>query len=219
VQQSTAVMRIEIPVFDGFDELDAVGPYEVLRTASQLSADAGWEVALVGAHGPGEVVAAHGLRLSVAEGLGRPDAVIVPGGGWTSRTPRGTWQEVQAGVLPARLAEVARSCRWVASVCTGAMLLAAAGLTRGRRVTTHHDALDELRATGAQLVDGARVVDDGDLLTAAGVTAGLDLALWIVERMYGSAVAEAVASEIEHPRVRDVHRALGEDRPQPSTRR
>lgn|SRR5574341_794458 len=93
-------MRIEIPVFDGFDELDAIAPYEVLRTAGELSADAGWQVALVGAHGPGEVVAAHGLRLSVSHGLGRPDAVIVPGGGWTSRAPRGTWHEVQAAVLP-----------------------------------------------------------------------------------------------------------------------
>jgi transcriptional regulator GlxA family with amidase domain len=219
VRQSTAVMRIEIPVFDGFDELDAIGPYEVLRTASEISTDAGLDVALVGAHGPGEVVAAHGLRLSVAEGLGRPDALIVPGGGWTGRAPRGTWHEVQAGILPARLGEVAPSCRWMASVCTGAMLLAAAGLTTGRRVTTHHDALDDLRATGAQVVDGARVVDDGDLLTAAGVTAGLDLSLWIVERACGAALADAVATEIEHRRGGDVHRALGEDRPQPSTGR
>jgi transcriptional regulator GlxA family with amidase domain len=212
VQQATAVTRIEIPVFDGFDELDAVGPYEVLRTASQISADAALDVALVGAHGPGEVVAAHGLRLNVTEGLGRPDAVIVPGGGWTGRAPRGTWHEVQAGVLPARLAEVAPSCRWVASVCTGAMLLAAAGLTTGRRVTTHHDALKDLRATGAGVVDGARVVDDGDLLTAAGVTAGLDLSLWIVERACGLALADAVATEIEHRRLRRVHRPVPEDK-------
>lgn len=94
----------------------------------------------------------------------------------------GPGRRSQAGVLPARLAELAPSCRWIASVCTGAMLLAAAGLTSGRRVTTHHDALNDLRASGAQLVDGARVVDDGDLITAAGMTAGLDLALWIVER-------------------------------------
>jgi putative intracellular protease/amidase len=60
VQQSTAVMRIEIPVFDGFDELDAIGPFEVLRTASEINPDAGLDVALVGAHGPGEVVAAQG---------------------------------------------------------------------------------------------------------------------------------------------------------------
>ena len=213
MQPSPTVVRIEIPVFDGFDELDAVGPYEVLRSAGEINPDAGLEVALVGAHGPGEVVAAHGLRLSLSEGLGRPDAVIVPGGGWTRRPPRGTWHEVQAGVLPARLAELAPSCRWVASVCTGAMLLAAAGLTTGRRATTHHDDLEDLRATGAQVVDGARVVDDGDLLTAAGVTAGLDLSLWIVERACGPALADTVATEIEHRRGRgDVHRALGESK-------
>jgi putative intracellular protease/amidase len=109
-------MRIEIPVFDGFDELDAVGPYEVLRNASQMGADAGWDVALVGAHG--EVIAAHGLRLSATDGLGHPDAVLVPVG-WTGRTPRGTWQEVQAGVLPARLAELSPSCRWIARCALG----------------------------------------------------------------------------------------------------
>jgi transcriptional regulator GlxA family with amidase domain len=207
MQPSPTVLRIEIPVFDGFDELDAIGPYEVLRTAGEIDPDAGLEVALVGAHGPGEVVAAHGLRLSLSEGLGRPDAVIVPGGGWTRRPLCGAWHEVQTGILPARPAELAPSCRWVASVCTGAMLLAAAGLTTGRRVTTHHDDLDDLRATGAQVVDGARVVDDGDLLTAAGVTAGLDLSLWIVERARGAAVADTVATEIEHQRVRDVHRS------------
>src|SRR6266545_3338025 len=63
----------------------------------------------------------------------------------TTPDPCGTWHEVKAGVLPARLAELALSCRWVASVCTWAILLAAAGLTSGRRVTTHHDALDDLR--------------------------------------------------------------------------
>lgn len=88
------------------------------------------------------------------------------------------------------------------------MLLAAAGLTSGRPATTHHDAVAELRATGAQLIDGARVVDDSDLLTAAGVTAGLDLSLWIVEREHGPAVADAVATEIEHQRVKQVHRSL-----------
>ncbi len=126
-------MRIEIPVFDGFDELDTVGPYEVLRNANQMGADAGWDVALVGAHGPGEVVAAHGLRLSLTDSLGHPDAVLAPGGGWTGRTPCGTWHEVKAGVLPARLAELALSCRWVASVCTWAILLAAAGLNPHRQ--------------------------------------------------------------------------------------
>ena len=191
-------MQIEIVVFDGCDELDAVAPYEVLRLAQALGAD--WEVALVGAHGAGEVTAHHGLRMSVSQALGRPDALIVPGGGWNTRAPDGAWSESQRGDLPARIAALAGGCVWVASVCTGAMLLATAGLLRGRPATTHHGAHADLEAAGARLITAARVVDDGDLLTAAGVTSGLDLALWIVEREAGAALAARVAGELEYER-------------------
>jgi len=78
------------------------------------------------------------------------------------------------------------------------MLLAAAGLTRGRPAVTHHDALSDLAATGTHVIENARVVDDGDLLTAAGVTSGLDLALWIIERETGTILAGRVARQIEH---------------------
>jgi transcriptional regulator GlxA family with amidase domain len=195
-------MRIEIPLFDGFDELDAVGPFEVLTNAVSL-AGADWDVALVGAHGPGEVRGSHGLRVAVSEGLGSPDALVVPGGRWSSRSG-GVWREVQEGTLPARLRELAPSLDWVASVCTGAMLLAAASLTDGRPATTHQAAIEDLRASGAIILDGARVVDDGDLLTAAGVTSGIDLALHLVERHWGADGAAAVAAMIEHPRQRAV---------------
>jgi transcriptional regulator GlxA family with amidase domain len=191
-------MRIEIVVFDGFDELDALAPYEVLRTAQ--ADGAGWDVALVSAGPAGTVTAQHGLELSVRESLGRPDALLVPGGGWGRRGDRGTWGEVRRGHLPARIAEVAPGCAWVASVCTGAMLLSAAGLTRGRPATTHHDATADLAAAGARVIPGARVVDDGDLLTAGGITSGLDLALWIVERGAGPALAAGVADEMEYHR-------------------
>ena len=191
-------MRIEIVVFDGFDELDAVAPYEVLRNAAAGGAD--WDVALVGAHGAGVVTGSHGLQLTVTERLSHPDALIVPGGGWGEHAERGTWGEVQRGLLPDRIAALAPGCRWVASVCTGAMLLAAAGLTRGRPAVTHHVAVSDLAATGAQVIEDARVVDDGDLLTAAGVTSGLDLALWIIEREIGTTLAGRVAHQIEHQR-------------------
>jgi len=191
-------MRIEIVVFDGFGELDAVAPYEVLRNAAAGGAD--WDVALVGAHGAGVVTGSHGLQLTVTERLSHPDALIVPGGGWGEHAERGAWGEVQRGLLPDRIAALAPGCRWVASVCTGAMLLAAAGLTRGRPAVTHHVALSDLAATGAQVIEDARVVDDGDLLTAAGVTSGLDLALWIIEREIGTTLAGRVARQIEHQR-------------------
>ncbi|HEX4427972.1 MAG TPA: DJ-1/PfpI family protein [Frankiaceae bacterium] len=193
-------MRIEIVVFDGFDELDAVLPFEVFRNAAQAS---DWDVALVGPAGAGEIVASHGMRLQVDAGLGRPDAIVVPGGGWGDRAPKGTRQQVAEGHLPDRIRELAPGCAWVSSVCTGAMVLAAAGLTKGRPATTHHVALEELRESGAHLVD-ARVVDDGDLITCGGVTSGLDMALWMVERELGPELATRIAREMECERSQQI---------------
>jgi transcriptional regulator GlxA family with amidase domain len=87
----------------------------------------------------------------------------------------------------------------IATVCTGGMVAAAAGLTNGRPGTTHHAALEELRASGAHVI-AARVVDDGDLIMAGGVTSGIDLALWLVEREAGAEIAAAVTEEMEYPR-------------------
>jgi transcriptional regulator GlxA family with amidase domain len=193
-------MRIEIPLFPGFDEIDAVAPFEVLRGA-------GWDVHLVGAYGAGEVLASHGARLAVDTGLGSPDALLVPGGGWGARAEQGAWGEVQRGDLPRALAALAPRCQWVASVCTGAMLLAAAGLTAGRPAVTHAVALEDLAASGAEVIADARVVDDGNLLTAGGVTAGLDLALWLIEREDGPGAARAVARALEHERRGPIWRA------------
>jgi transcriptional regulator GlxA family with amidase domain len=94
----------------------------------------------------------------------------------------------------------------VASVCTGALLLAAAGLVDGRPAITHHGAIDDLRAAGATVVR-ARVVDDGDLVTAGGVTSGLDLVLHLVERHFGAAAALAAEHELEYERRGTVWRA------------
>jgi transcriptional regulator GlxA family with amidase domain len=91
----------------------------------------------------------------------------------------------------------------IASVCTGAMLLAEAGLLTGRSAITHHSALENLRGFGVDVIDGARVVDDGEIVTAGGVTSGLDLALHLVARELGNAAAQAAADEIEHRWDRD----------------
>jgi transcriptional regulator GlxA family with amidase domain len=188
-------MRIAVLVFDGFDELDAIGPYEVLRTAANCGAD--FDVELVATQDT--VVAAHGLQLTVPGRLGQPDGLIVPGGGWAGRSATGVRAEVAKADLPALLAATAPGCRWVASVCTGAMLLAAAGLLTGRPATTHHVAHADLAAAGALLRAEDRVVDDGDRLTAAGVTSGLDLAYWIVEREAGAEIRDRTAAEMEYP--------------------
>ena len=201
-------MRIEIVVFDGFDELDAIGPFEVLRNAAQ--AVEGLDVRLVGIDGPGDVVASHGLRIIVDHRLSDDaDLVIVPGGGWNDRAPQGARAEAERGTLPRRLAELHAHGAQLGSVCTGGMLLAAAGLTNGRPATTHHGAIDELRASGGDVKDDARVVDDGDLVTSGGVTSGLDMALHLVEREWGARLADEIADEMEINRDRRVWRSHG----------
>jgi transcriptional regulator GlxA family with amidase domain len=199
-------LRIAVVVFEGFDELDAIGPLEVLRNAAKGGADL--EVALVSLDGAAEVTGSHGLRVRPDGRLDpdRTDLLVVPGGGWNDRAARGARAEVERGELPAAIAAAHRAGAQVATVCTGAMLATAAGLTQGRPAITHHGAVDDLRASGAQVVE-ARVVDDGDLVTAGGVTSGIDLALWLVERHFGAELAEAVAAEIEHPRHGEVWRA------------
>ncbi|WP_433011703.1 DJ-1/PfpI family protein [Kribbella sp. CA-294648] len=195
-------MRIEILVFDGVDEMDVMGPFEVWSHASRRPE---FELALVGLDGPVEVTGMHGLQFKAPEGLGTPDGLFVPGGGWMNRAERGAWAEARRGVLPARIAEVAQHTQWVGSVCTGSMLLAEAGLVKGRPATTNRGAWDELETFGAE-VKHNRVVDDGNLVTAGGITAGIDLALHIVERELTAEVADGIAAAMEYARVRDVYR-------------
>jgi transcriptional regulator GlxA family with amidase domain len=191
-------MQIDIILFDGFDELDALGPYEVLRTAATLGAD--FEVELVGARGAGTITASFGARLVVDRGPSdTADLLLVPGGGWLNPGP-GVRVEAERGDIPAVLARAHERGATVGSVCTGAMLLATAGLVQGRPATTHHTAIEDLRAAGATIVGGARVVDEGDVITAGGVTSGIDLALWLVEREAGAEIAEQVARDKEYER-------------------
>jgi transcriptional regulator GlxA family with amidase domain len=193
-------MRVAIVIYPGFDELDAVAPYEVLRTAAVAGADL--ETLLVSRDRAARVAGAHGLIVEpqgTLEEDGSFDVVIVPGGGWNDRAAAGAYAEAQRGELPAALRRLHEAGATLASVCTGGMLVSAAGLSRGRPATTHHLAHEELREAGSEVID-ARVVDHGDLLSAGGVTAGIDLALWLVERSWGTELAEAVARTIEHDR-------------------
>jgi transcriptional regulator GlxA family with amidase domain len=192
-------MKTQIVLFEGFDELDAIAPYEVLRNAAAAGADL--HVELATQREATEVTAAHGLRVRPHARLaaGGLDLLIVPGGGWNNRAPAGARAEAERGELPAAIARLHHGGATAAAVCTGAMLLAAAGLTAGRPAITHHAALDDLRATGA-VITPARVVDDGDVITAGGVTSGLDLALWVVERWFGAPAAADVERRMEYER-------------------
>jgi transcriptional regulator GlxA family with amidase domain len=192
-------MRVAVVVYPGFEELDAVGPYDVLRTAAVAGGDV--ETLLVTRDHAGRVTGSNGLTVEPQGTLddGPFDVVIVPGGGWNARAAAGAYAEAQRGELPAALRRLHETGATLASVCTGGMLVSAAGLSRGRPSTTHYLALDELRDAGAEVIE-ARVVDDGDLLSCGGVTAGIDLALWLVERSCGKELADAVARTIEHER-------------------
>ncbi|ELZ21548.1 ThiJ/PfpI domain-containing protein [Haloterrigena salina JCM 13891] len=186
----------EIVLFDGFDELDAIGPYEVLENAAQAGADL--EIDLVTLEETDLVTASHDLRVEPQGTLGQPDILLVPGGGWTSAN-EGVRAVVEDGVLPDKVDACYTEGSTVASVCTGAMVLAEADLLEGRPAATHRVAIDDLEAHAANVVD-ERVVDDGDVLTAGGVTSGLDLALWLVEREFGEDVASEVSEEMAYER-------------------
>jgi transcriptional regulator GlxA family with amidase domain len=190
---------VQIVLYEGFDELDAIGPFEVFANAARAGADL--TVSLVTLDGRGAVEASHGLRVGADGTLDSPDLLVVPGGGWNDGDDgsAGARREAEAGDLPAAVAEVHDAGATVASVCTGGMLLAHGGVLDGRAAVTHHGALDDLRAFDVDVRDD-RVVDDGSVVTAGGVTAGLDLALHLVERLAGDAVADRVAGEMEYER-------------------
>ena len=185
-------MRIEIVMFEGFDELDALGPFEVLSTP-------GIDVELVTVDGPRVVTSQRGLRLEIGTRLGSPEGIVVPGGGWLNRAPEGAWAQAERGDLGRVLQARADSAGWIASVCSGAMLLATAGLLRGREATTNRNVFADLEPYVAAVLD-ERVVDAGDRITAGGLTAGLDLGLALIERHLGTAAADRRAAQLEYRR-------------------
>jgi len=195
--------EIHILIYDGFDEMDAIGPYEVFQQAAEAGADL--NASLVTLTEQDHVTAGHGLcvipngELPTIDGR-KPDILLVPGGGWGAKEPvDSAWAEAQKGDIPEMVAAYHDAGVQLAAVCTGVMLLATAGVTNGRRAVTHNVALDELAESGADVVD-ARVVTDGDIVTAGGVTSGIDLALTLVEREFGIEIAESVATTLEHER-------------------
>lgn len=190
-------MDIAIVLFEGFDELDAIAPYEVFENAREEGAD--MRATLCTIDDVDEVTASHGLRVGVDARLTdlSPDLVLVPGGQWGARGETGAWAEAERGDIPDAVARLYDEGVSVGGVCTGGMLLARAGITDGCPAMTHGGAIDDLRASGAEVVD-ARVVDDGDVVTSGGVTSGLDLAFHLVRREFGDEIADAVAERMEY---------------------
>jgi len=201
-------VNVAILLFDGFDELDAIGPFEVFENAARAGADV--DATLCTLEPAERVTASHGLRVDPDAALAgaEPDLLLVPGGGWTDPDSPGVRREYDRGAIPDAIADAHAAGVAVASVCTGAMLLASAGVLDGRPAVTHHAADAALRESDADVRD-ARVVDDGDVLTCGGVTSGLDLAVHLVEREFGSEVADRVTREMEYEPRGDVHVGQG----------
>jgi transcriptional regulator GlxA family with amidase domain len=210
---------VQIVLFDGFDPLDVIGPFEILAAGSDAAAGE-LEVRLVAVDGPREVISGtRGLTLRATAKLrpDRPGYVVVPGAsGPTIGDP-----DEGAETIPVLLSRFADSAAapllrtalhhpdvTVATVCGGSLALAMAGLIEGRHAVTHHLGMDVLDATGAHAVH-ARIVDDGDLISAGGVTSGLDLGLYILEREFGPRIAHAVETLFEYERRGVVWRATG----------
>jgi transcriptional regulator GlxA family with amidase domain len=180
-------MQIAILIFEKLTALDAIGPYEVLRSVP------GWEVRFVGPEkGPVRTDSgALGLSADFAlEEVSEADIVLVPGG-------EGNRPLMSDDRVLSWLREIDAGSKWTTSVCTGSLVLAAAGLLDGKRATSHWLFLDQLGELGADPV-GGRFVEDGKTVTAAGVSAGIDMALHLVGREAGPEVAQAVQLGIEY---------------------
>lgn len=191
-------MQIVVLAYPGFDELDVVGPYRVFAGAADT---VDLSVSIRTLEPAERVTASKGLTIEpdgVLEDVD-PDLVVVPGGGWNDRSEESAWSEAERGVIPEAVADLHQRGVTIASVCTGGMLLERASLLDGRPAVTHQGAMDDLRDSEAEVVE-ARVVDDGEILTAGGVTSGIDLALYIVEREFGADVADDVATTLEYER-------------------
>ncbi|MEJ0026748.1 MAG: DJ-1/PfpI family protein [Rhizomicrobium sp.] len=187
-------LRIGILIFDDAEELDFVGPYEVFTMAKSIKPDE-IEVLLV-AERDAPIRCAKAMRVlpdATIATCGVLDVLLVPGG-------QGTRREVDNKPLLDWIAGVAGTARWTTSVCTGAMLLTAAGPARGKRVTTHWAFIEALRARGEapEVLENYRYVQDGNVVTSAGVSAGIDMALWLVGQLYGVPFAREVQKRMEY---------------------
>ncbi|MFB8025035.1 MULTISPECIES: DJ-1/PfpI family protein [unclassified Streptomyces] len=223
-------MHVQIVLFDGFDPLDVIAPYEVFHAGGAASGGQ-VSVELVSAEGPREVISGTGslaLRATAALDPARAGLVLVPGAagrvGEPGEVPEhevGAGTSTQDALIPVLLGRTLTTALptllrtaveapdvIVGAVCGGSLVLAMAGLLEGRHATTHHLGLDVLDATGVHAVR-ARVVDDGDVVTGAGVTSGLDLALHLLEREVGPRIAHAVEELFAHERRGIVWRDVG----------
>jgi len=181
-------MQIAIVLYPGFTALDFIGPYEVLRNLPDAEVRFVW-------HEPGPVAADSGVLLVGAthsfDETPSPDLLLIPGG-------MTTFEHARDEKLLAWVRQANQSAEWTTSVCSGSVILAAAGLLEGKRATSHWMAVPTLKAFGVTPVGDERIVHEGSIVTCAGVSAGIDLGLWLAGQIGGEAKAKAIQLGIEY---------------------
>jgi transcriptional regulator GlxA family with amidase domain len=181
-------MQIAIVVYPGFTALDFIGPYEVLRNMP------GAEVRFVW-HEPGPITADSGVLMVGAthsfDETPSPDIILIPGG-------MSTFEHARDDKVLDWVRRAHETSTWTTSVCSGSLILAAAGLLAGRRATSHWMVLPMLKPFGVDTVGDQRIVHEDKIVTAAGVSAGIDLAVWLYGQICGDAKAKAVQLVIEY---------------------
>jgi len=180
--------QIAIVIYPGFTALDFIGPYEVLHRLPDAEVRFVW-------HEPGPITADSGVLIigathSFAE-TPTPDVILVPGG-------MTTIEHARDEVLLDWVRSAHQSATWTTSVCSGSVILAAAGLLDGKRAASHWAALSMLKGLGAKPVGDERVVHEGNIVTSAGVSAGIDLALWLAGQIGGEERAKVIQLSIEY---------------------
>ena len=181
-------MQIAIVLYPGFTALDFIGPYEVLRWLPDADVRFVW-------HEPGPITADSGVLVvaathSFAE-TPSPEVVLVPGG-------FSTMEHARDETLLDWVRNAHKTATWTASVCSGSIILAASGLLDGKRATSHWAALTALKALGVKPVGDERIVHEGDIVTCAGVSAGIDLGLWLAGQIGGESRAKVIQLSMEY---------------------
>ncbi|OBG39191.1 DJ-1/PfpI family protein [Mycolicibacter heraklionensis] len=181
-------MQIAIVLYPGFTSLDFIGPYEMLRWLPDAQVRFVW-------HEPGPITADSGvLVVGATHSFGEtpaPDVILIPGGMTTMEHARD--EKLLDWVRAAH-----QTATWTASVCSGSVVLGAAGLLTGKRATSHWMALPALKTFGATAVGDERIVHEGDIVTCAGVSAGIDLGLWLAGQIGGEGRAKAIQLSMEY---------------------
>ncbi len=186
-------IKVGVLVFDGVEELDFVGPWEVLSYANKISPGS-LQMHLVGTHS--QIRAFNNLKVLpdlTLEKCPQLDILVVPGG-------KGRLREMYNSTILQFIREQYMGLSWLTSVCTGAFFLAEAGLLQGRQATTHFSAIEELAKYPGINVQAERIVQDGNIISAAGVASGIDLGLYLLETLFGPELANQVATSIEYRR-------------------